>query len=156
MNPMTVYGIGAGLGALGSWLGGNAQAKAQKQQMAIEQARRVGATQSLQGYGYQPYSNSILAQYLSGQLSGAEQGQIAQNQRIGEASIARRSAGMGMPSGAQMGLYGQLSRDISLGAGQLAGQKQQIGLQYSMADWVRQQEAEMQKKQLLAQYSPGY
>lgn len=160
MDPITMYGIGAGLGALGSWLGGSAQAKEakrarqlQEQQMAIEQARRVAATQALQGYGYQAYSNPLLSQYLSGQLSGAQQGQIAQNQRVGEASIARRSAGMGMPSGAQAGLYGQLSRDISLGAGQQVAQQQNLGLQYSMADWARQQEAEQRKKELLAQYA---
>lgn len=152
--------ISAGLSGLGSWLSANAQsdqakqqAKLQQQQMAIEQAHRVAATQALQGYGYQAYSNPILSQYLSGQLSNAQQGQIAQNQRVGEASIARRSAGMGMPSGAQAGLYGQLSRDISLGAGKQVADQQNLGLQYSMADWAKQQDAAMQKKQLLAQYA---
>lgn len=154
----------AGISALGSYLGGQGQANASKDaartsykqweaQQAIESQRRAAAREALQGYSYQSYSNPILSQYLSGQLSNAQQAQIAQNQRVGEASIARRSAGMGMPSGAQAGLYGQLSRDISLGAGKQVADQQNLGLQYSMADWVRQQEAAMQNKQLLAQYA---
>ena len=58
-----------------------------------------------------------------------------------------------MPSGAQTGLYNQLNRDVTLGAGQMGGQNQQLGLQYSMADWARQQEANQWKAAQLAQYA---
>lgn len=165
MLPAVGYVIGAGIGALGSYLGGSSQAREERRRTQAEQQanqarldaeynRRIAGTKAIQGYGgYQAYQSPILAQYLSGQLTPAQQAVIGQQQRVGEATIARRSAGMGMPSGAQAGLYGQLSRDISLGAGQLSGQQQQLGLQYSMADWARQQEAAQWKAAQLAQYA---
>lgn len=165
MDPVTMYAIGAGVGAIGSWLTGSSRAREEKkrrrmeqkmeqQRINLEQSRRRAGTAAIQGYGgYQAYQSPILAQYLSGQLTPAQQAVIGQQQRVGEATIARRGASMGMPSGAQAGLYGQLSRDISLGAGQLSGQQQQLGLQYSMADWARQQEAAQWKAAQLAQYA---
>ena len=157
--------IGAGIGALGSWLGASGQQKEDKKRRQMEQQmmqaqldaelnRRKGATRAIQGYGgYQAYSNPILSNYLAGNLSPAQQAQMDYQSRLGGQQIARRSAGMGMPSGAQAGLYNQLNRDVTLGAGQMVGQNQQLGLQYSMADWARQQEANRWKAAQLAQYA---
>jgi len=160
MDPLTIYGIGAGISGLGSWLSGSAAERSARKELAwkkyllqVEQARRAGATRALGGYGYQAYESPVLARYLAGELTPAQQATISQQQRLGEATIARRAAGMGMPSGAQAGLYGQLGSQVALGAGQLAGQQQLLGLQYSMADWARQQEAEQRRKELLAQYA---
>lgn len=155
----------AGITGLGTWLSSRGQqteeARRRQMEQQIAQAKldaelnqRKAATKIMQGYGgYQSYSNPILSQYLSGNLSPAQQAQMDYQQRTGGAQIARRGAGMGMPSGAQAGLYGQLTRDVALGAGQMVGQQQQLGLQYSMADWAKQQEANQWKAAQLAQYA---
>jgi hypothetical protein len=168
MDPFNGYAlISAGKGLSGYLSGQGAQREAgqnrqlTREQMNREDARRRQAQTYLSGYSYTPYSQaggqgaSVLANYLRGNLPIGQQNVINQNRDLGMSAIDRRSAGAGTPSGGRAALNVQLQRDLALGAGQMAGQQQQIGLQASMADYFRQQEAENQRRQLQAQYAPG-
>jgi hypothetical protein len=132
--------------------------------------------------GLQSQTQATLAQFLGGQLTPAQQGILAQERQLGEEQIARTAAQRGMPAGGQLALSTQLARDIALKGAELGGTQQQIGLQYALpyeqfeaeqfyrpqeiereerrtafeyglADYLRQQEAEQRRRELLAQYA---
>lgn len=171
----------------------------QERQTERREATRLGletkglARRAIGGYDYTPYkpyqpykaalpTKSVLASMLRGELAPGQIETFAQQRRLGEETIARTAAGVGMPVGGRSALAVQLSRDIALGAGRMAGERQQFGVQaalpyeqmwaeeyrrpyeYGLQQWLMGEQAEAQKAQLMAQYaapepagaSPGY
>jgi len=129
----------------------------------------------------QPQQESTIAQYLSGQLTPAQQAGMAQTGRLGVENLGRTAAQSGMPSGGRSALAVQLARDLALGGGKMATENQQIGLQaalpyqqfqagqqslyqgnvagekekqygYGLADYLRKVQSQQELAKLMAQY----
>ena len=162
----------AGIGALGGWLasksaagGEKEKAKVEKEKLAWEQTKWAHARPYAEAYGanYQPYlsplksqQQSVLSQYLTGELTPTQEATIAQQRRLGEAGISRTAAGGGMPMGGRSALAVQLSRDLALGAGQMGAQQQQWAMgaavpyeQMWMANWLAKQRVPLEQARAL-------
>jgi hypothetical protein len=193
--------IGGGLSGLSGFFGARAEERAAADQRAREEARRGRARDFISsGPTYRPFrqyqpfqaqqytsplqgqAQTALSQFLSGQLTPAQQGTLAQQRQLGEEQIARTGASRGTPIGGQLALSTQLARDIALGGARLAGEQTQRGLQlalpyqqfeaqqfyrpqeiareeqrasfeFGLADFIRQQQEAARRRELLAQYA---
>lgn len=203
--PALAYLGGAAIGGLGGFLSAREQARAERarmeEQRRHDEARRARAREQFQGFGYTPFrqtyqpfelqafvsplqeqQQAVLAQFLGGELSPAQQAQLERQRILGHENIARMAAGRGMPGGAVGALAGQMGRDITLEAARMGDERQRFGLQaavpfeqmwerrfiapqevaraerraaheFGLAEWLRQQQAEQRRRELLAQYA---
>jgi len=176
--------LSIGLSALSEYLGAEAEEETLERQLTEREKGRGRAREIIGKYQpgvfseeYTPYASPLapqrqatLAQFLSGELTPAQTGVLAQQRRLGEGAISRRVAGAGTPMGGRAALSVQLARDLALQGATLAGQQQQFGLQAALpyeqaaraerqygyesrlAKWLKGQEEESRRRELELQY----
>lgn len=156
-----------GSGILSSFLSGMFGANEADKQRAQAEANKARARAYLTDYGYENYTspyedffNNLIQVYGTGNLTKGQQQQLNQAANEGASSIATIMANRGGTVGGQIAATEKLNNDLASQRLALSDQNVNTALslanirdQFKLSDWLTGQQAQMRKRELLAQYS---
>lgn len=157
----------AGASVLSSLLGNMFGSASEDKQLAQKERSSNRARGYLSDYGYTNYTspyedffNNLISTYGSGTLTKGQEDQLNQAASEGASSIATIMANRGGTVGGQIAATQKLNKDLASQRLALSDQNVNTALnlaqardQFNLSDWLQGEQAQMRKRELLAQYS---
>jgi hypothetical protein len=155
--------------AMSSTQAANAQAENAAATINYENSQKENALKALDGYGYQMYQSpnqsyydQFIKDYLGGKLSEGQEAGLQQADKMGMSNINTTMANRGGTVGGQLAMSQKHNQDLTNQRMTMVDQNIGTGLglaqyqdQFNAQQWLTNQQAEMRKKELDAQYAPG-